>query len=265
MRLLPGQGFDWIETGSGRALVCRPLEPFAAHLFTTRAWTLGSVNGDGRTEAAWAAVATAMGVAPGQLARVHQVHGTTVVVRRAAGESAASNPLPEADIILSDDPSQAIAIQTADCVPLLVADRRTGAVAAAHAGWRGLAAGVPAVTVRAMADAFGSRAPDLIVAIGPSISAAQYEVGEDVRARFASSHPAQNVDAWFGLQTRPGRWLFDGWASACDQLTQAGVPHTTIFNARSCTALYPDLFCSFRRDGRAAGRMAAAIRARSGR
>jgi YfiH family protein len=265
MRLLPGEGFDWIETPGGRALVCRPLQSFATHLFTTRVWALGSSNGDARIEAAWAAVAAAMGVAPGQLARVHQVHGSTVVVRR-AGDTASSTAagfLPEADIIISDDPSQAIAIQTADCVPLLVADPRTGAVAAAHAGWRGLAAGVPGVTVRAMADAFDSRAADLVVAIGPSISAAQYEVGEDVRARFASTsrrHPADRVNTWFGSETRPGHWLFDGWASARDQLTQAGV--TQIFNARSCTALHPELFCSFRRDGRGAGRMAAAIRAR---
>jgi YfiH family protein len=263
MRLLPGEGFDWIETAGGGALVCRPLEAFATHLFTTRAWALGSPNGDGRSDAAWAAVAAAMGVAPGELARVHQVHGAAVIVRRAAGEAAASGgigSLPEADIIISDDPSRAIAIQTADCVPMLVADARTGAVAAAHAGWRGLAAGVPGVTVRAMADAFGSRAADLVVAIGPSISAAQYEVGDDVRARFSSSHPPEHVSAWFGRQTRPGHWLFDGWASAGDQLAHAGV--TRIFNARTCTALYPDLFCSYRRDGRGAGRMAAAIRAK---
>jgi polyphenol oxidase len=271
MRLLPGEGFDWIETAGGPALVCRPLERFAAHLFTTRAWALGSPNGKGHDAAgtaAWAAVAAAMGVAPGHLARVHQVHGADVVVRSATGESIASsaaNSLPEADIILSADPSQAIAIQTADCVPMLLADSRSGAVAAAHAGWRGLAAGVPGVTVRAMADAFGSRAADLVVAVGPSISAAQYEVGEDVRARFASSHPAESVGAWFGRETRPGHWLFDGWTSAGDQLVQAGVRRTSIFNARSCTAQYPDLFCSFRRDGRGAGRMAAAIRAKRDR
>ena len=76
------------------------------------------------------------------LVRVRQVHGADILVRRVGDDAA--DTLPEADIIVSNDPTVAAAIQTADCVPLLLADRRTGAVAAAHAGWRGLAAGVPA-------------------------------------------------------------------------------------------------------------------------
>jgi len=263
-----GAGFEWVDTAGGRALVCAPLQSFAPHLFTTRHWALGSADGDAGSTAGWAAVAAALGLAPDRLARLHQVHGASVVVRR-SGTSEPSRSrepafLPDADIITTDDPDRAVAIQTADCVPILIADTRTGAVAAAHAGWRGLAAGVPRVVVTAMADAFGSRPADLVAAIGPSISAEQYEVGEDVLARFEASDDARGrLEAWFPARTRPGHWLFDGWASAGDQLENAGVPKTRVFRAASCTALNADLFCSYRRDGRRAGRMAAAIRSRA--
>ena len=170
-------------------------------------------------------------------------------------------PRPEADIVVSDDASLALAIQTADCVPLLIADRATGVVAAAHAGWRGLAAGVPAVTVVALAHEFGSAPANLIAAVGPSISAERYEVGEDVRARFLESGwPATSIERWFPAATRPGHWLFDGWKSVRDQLLSAGVPDASIHSAAFCTSANPDLFCSYRRDGKGAGRIAAAIR-----
>jgi polyphenol oxidase len=193
---------------------------------------------------------------------MHQVHGAAVVVRR-AGDAARSTgePLPEADILISDDPSLALAIQTADCVPLLIADRVTGAVAAAHAGWRGLAAGVPGVTVAALARELGSSPADLVAAIGPSISAERYEVGQDVRSRFlAAGFSAQVIERWFHAGERPDHWLFDGGRSARDQLEAAGLQAASIHSSELCTATYPDLFCSYRRDGAGAGRIAAAIR-----
>src|SRR5262249_34925210 len=157
----------------------------------------------------WAAVADAIGVAPARLVRLRQVHGAGIVVHRAGGALDEHAALPAADIVLSDDPAAAVAIQTADCVPLLIVDARRGVVAAAHAGWRGLAAGVPGVAVAAMTKEFGSRPADLVAAIGPSISAARYEVGEDVRAAFAGSGAAPDrVAAWFPSQTRLGHWLF---------------------------------------------------------
>jgi hypothetical protein len=166
-----------------------------------------------------------------------------------------------ADILASDDRDAALAIQTADCVPILLADTRSGAVAAAHAGWRGLAARVPATAVGALATSFGSRAADLVAAIGPSISAERYEVGRDVRERFdAAGFERDRLAAWFPTVTRDDHWLFDGWQSARDQLEAAGVPAAAIHVAQLCTATYPDLFCSYRRDGTQAGRMAAVVR-----
>jgi YfiH family protein len=250
--------FEWRRTTNGRVLVCRALAPFAVHLFTTREWPLGTA-GERDRHGAWGEVAAALG-ADG-LTRAHQVHGAGVLVRRAGAAAPAAGPLTQADIIISDDPARAIAVQTADCVPLLMADRRRGAVAAAHAGWRGLAAGVPTSTVDAMAETFGTQPADLVVAIGPSICADRYEVGDEVRSAFAAGGFSRaQLAQWFLTGTRAAHWQFDGWAAARDQLQMAGVPASQIHVAALCTATDATLWCSYRRDGKAAGRIAAAIR-----
>jgi len=246
----------------GPALVCGPLRPLADHLFTTRAWTLGSGTG-GDDE--WAPVAAALAVDLARLVRVHHVHGASVVVRR-AGNPPPSGPLADADILVSNDPSVALAIQTADCVPLLIADARSGAVAAAHAGWRGLAACVPQAALDALAREFGARSDDLVAAVGPCISAPAYEVGEDVAERFAAAGFAkEQLARWFSEGGRDGRWQFDGWQAVRDQLESAGLPAHQVHLAAMCTASHPDLLCSYRRDGTRAGRMAAAIRCQAPR
>lgn len=261
MRPQPSDGFVWVQATGGPALVCGPLRHLADHLFTTREWALGSGTG---SDDEWAPVAVSLGVDLDHLVRLRQVHGSAVVVRRAG------DPLPgprqEADVVVSNDPLLAIAIQTADCVPILIADSRSGAVAAAHAGWRGLAAGVPAAAVTALARAFDARPADLVVAVGPSISAPSYEVGPDVAERFtAAGFGSDRLARWFSEGEREGRWQFDGWQAATDQLAAAGVPSDRIHAAGLCTAVYPSVFCSYRRDGKAAGRMAAAIRYRETR
>jgi YfiH family protein len=269
----PNDSFRWAQGEPGPALVCRGLEAFAHHLITTRTWALAA----GTNDAAWAEVAAAMIVSPGRLVRVHQVHGADVLIRRAGDAPLAT--LSNADIVVSNDPTLAIAIQTADCVPILIADRRTGAVAAAHAGWRGLAAGVPRVAVNALAREFGSRPGDLVAAAGPSIGACCYEVGPEVRQRFEEAGwPASTTSGWFftraqptprnpsmvGLRTgpRPGHWYFESGRAASDQLEAAGLSRDQIFLAELCTASHPGVLCSYRRDGVGAGRIAGAIRAR---
>jgi YfiH family protein len=157
----------------------------------------------------------------------------------------------------------ALAIQTADCVPILIADRRTGVVAAAHAGWRGLAARVPYEAVQALAYRFDSAPADLIAALGPSISAERYEVGIDVREKFQSAGFTEaQLANWFADGVRPEHWQFDGARSAVDQLASAGVPRDQIFACGLCSAEHADLLCSYRRDWKDAGRMAAVIRAK---
>ncbi|MBI4486619.1 MAG: peptidoglycan editing factor PgeF [Acidobacteria bacterium] len=260
MRPHPAGGFAWVDARGRLGLVCRPLARYAVHLFTTREWLLGSPSAsDDHRRLGWEQVAASLDSRAACLARLHQVHGVAVVVKRAGDQPAAR--LPDADIIMSDNAALTLAVQTADCVPMLIADRATGAVAAAHAGWRGLAARAPRVTVEAMADAFGSRPTDLVVAVGPAISATRYEVGAEVRERFqASGFTAERLSRWFPSETRAGHWLFDGTRSATEQLADAGVPAAQIHVAELCTATYADVFCSYRRDSRSAGRLAAAIR-----
>lgn len=255
------------------ALVCGPLQPFADHVFTTSAWSINPWGG--HTDPPPDDLADAVRVPPSRLIRVHQVHGREVLIHRAGQPP--PGELPDADVIVSDDPSVALAVQTADCVPLLVADRRTGAVAVAHAGWRGLAAGVPGVAVEALVREFGSRTGDLVAAVGPAIGPCCYEVGADVRTSVeAAGFPVEQIRGWFHDRPRaipenasmertpkagrPGHWFFDTWRATRDQLRSAGVPAGQIHTADLCTASHDRVFCSYRRDGKGAGRIAGAIR-----
>lgn len=270
----PNEGFAWVQLPGGPALVCQALEPVATHFYTTREWRLGFGGAEQRDEA-WGDVAGAAHVEPVRLARVTQVHGADVVVLRSgAARGSDTDRRREADIIVSNNRELTLAIQTADCVPLLLGDCRTGAVAAAHAGWRGLASHVPRMAVEALAREFGSRPSDLVAAIGPSIGACCYEVGADVRDAFRNGGFEREIGDWFFDAPRPtrenpsmlalspdrrlGHWFFDGWAAAYDQLLRAGVPLGQIHSAGLCTASHPAL-CSYRRDGAASGRIAAAI------
>jgi YfiH family protein len=272
----PDGAFAWAETSTRTALVCRPLESIARHTFTTRPWHLGS-GSHGSAAIGWDEVAQAIEVESERLVRMRQVHGATVVVQHAGHPM---TPTTDADIMLTDDPSVALAVQTADCVPLLVADSATGSVAAAHAGWRGIALRVPSVTVTALVEQLGSRASDLVAAIGPSIGPCCYEVGTDVRQRFeAQGFSNHALDRWFLLEsiesatnprlsglskrTREGHWFFDIWTATRDLLMEAGIPTGRILTAQLCTASHADAFCSYRRDGSRAGRMAAVIRSTS--
>jgi copper oxidase (laccase) domain-containing protein len=101
-----------------------------------------------------------------------------------------------------------------------------------------------------------------LIAAGPSIGSCCYEVGADVRDAFTSSGFGDSaIDRWFA-PNRPGHWMFDGWTSVREQLIEAGVPDGQIFLSRMCTSCHAAAWPSFRRDGAAAGRIAAAIRIR---
>jgi YfiH family protein len=266
------KAFEWVEILGRHALICRPMLEHAPHLFTTRRWHLGHADADPYGQDAWRDVASAVEVDDRHLTRIRQVHGSGCLTARPGGQLDDNG-----DVLVTDDRTLAIAIRAADCVPLLLVDRRLGAVSAVHAGWRGLSVRAPAAAVREMVTRYGTRPADLIAASGPSIGACCYEVGDEVRAAFEqSTFSAAERDRWF-VQTaastpqnpsmagvtpnaRPGRSYFDGWAAVRDQLRTAGVPGERIFVAELCTASHAGVLCSYRRDGRAAGRMAAAIR-----
>jgi polyphenol oxidase len=140
-------------------------------------------------------------------------------------------------------------VQVADCLPVLVSTRDGSTVAAAHAGWRGLAAGVLEATVKRLAAA----SSELIVWIGPGIGAVHFEVGAEVREAFIA-HDAAAADA-FGINAR-GRWQCDLAGLARRRLAALGIG--AVFGGQWCTYADASRFFSYRRDGRC-GRMAALI------
>ena len=178
---------------------------------------------------------------------------------RAIGRAAPSSP--DADIVVSDDPSLALAIQTADCVPLLIADRATGAVAAAHAGWRGLAAGVPGVDrrragARVRQRAGGSRRRGRTVDQRGALRSGR---GRARAIRGGGIHEPRNSSA--GSVRRRGPITGSSTAGRRRRISsnRPACRPAQIHVAALCTATHPDLFCSYRRDGKGAGRIAAAI------
>jgi YfiH family protein len=246
------EAFEWTQAAGGRVLQCVPLLGHAPHLFTTRDLQLRDDEGE------WSAVAAAMGVPPSRLRLIRQVHGTDVAVARAGVEVPVNRP--EADVIVTNDPSIAIAVRVADCAPILLADTRLGVVAAAHAGWRGAARGAAAKAVLALGEQFGSQPADLIAAIGPCLGPCCGEVGPEVADAFRDAgHAADDVKRWFA----PGagdRSLLDLGGANVDQLVRAGVPRARIYDSAICTKSHAQVFHSYRAAGAAAGRMAAAIR-----
>jgi YfiH family protein len=201
----------------------------------------------------YAALAETLGVSPTDVVRVRQVHGRALVVVR-PGETIGTPP--DADAIVSTDPTRAVAVRVADCVPVLIADRGRRVVAAIHAGWRGMAAGVCGATIETIA-AVGAAPADLVAAIGPSIGPCCYQVERPVKAAFDASQPG--AGPWFEADG-PDRWRLDLWTAAIDQLAAAGVPRASISAARLCTADNLSVCYSFRKERAEAGRMVAAIR-----
>jgi YfiH family protein len=257
--------FHWHDEVWGVSLRCRPLEQVAQHLFTTRQLRLRSAsNGPPAQVAAldpWEQAAAALGATAADLLRIRQVHGSAVhVVRNGDRREARGEGRPEADAVASDVPGAVLAVQVADCVPLLMADARSGVAAAVHAGWRGTAAGVARAAVSVLCGDLGARAGDLIVALGPSIGACCYEVGPELRDAFlrAGATRAQ-IDAWF-LEEPAGCWRLDLWRANRDQLIEAGVAPDRIHVCGLCTKTYAHLFDSYRAEGPRAGRMAALVR-----
>jgi polyphenol oxidase len=172
-----------------------------------------------------------------------QVHGSTVVDADTLGD------VPQADASVARRPGTVCAIQVADCLPVLFTDRAGSCVAAAHAGWRGLAGGVLANTVARM----GVAPEDLLAWIGPGIGPSAFEVGDDVLRAFCTEHP-ENRAAFRALHA--GKWLCDLPALARNALRRSGI--VQVHGGRWCTFSDPQRFYSYRRD-RITGRMAALL------
>jgi YfiH family protein len=177
-----------------------------------------------------------------------QVHGTQVIDAADVPPGAQT----EADASVSNVPGVVCAVQTADCLPVLLCDVHGRVVGAAHAGWRGLAAGVLENTVAAMR---ARGATDMLAWMGPAIGPARFEVGEEVRAAFLD-HDAAAAGAFVARPRHAGKYLADMYLLARQRLARAGV--TSCHGGGFCTVSDAGRFYSYRRD-RVTGRMASLI------
>ncbi len=213
-----------------------PAPPGVRAFVTTRAM------GDAKSELARAKLS---GLLPSPPKWLKQVHGTLALDAASIG----TGDLPEADASLTTERNVVCAVMAADCMPVLLAARDGSVVGAAHAGWRGLCAGVIERTAQGI-DLPGER---MVAYMGPAIGPRAYEVGAEVRDAFLARDPAA---ASAFSPVRPGHWLLDLYAIARQRLAAIGI--TAVYGGSHCTYSEPSSFFSFRRD-KAMQRMAACI------
>ncbi len=180
---------------------------------------------------------------------LNQVHGTNVVSLDMPPKN-----VPEADASTATQPGKVCAVLTADCLPVLFCDQKGTQVAAAHAGWRGLASGVLEATVAS----FQVPADQIIAWLGPAIGPQAFEVGDEVRAAFiaADSGTTESSFAESFTKSRVGHWYADLYQLARQRLMQVGV--NAVYGGDHCTFNEDKTFFSFRRDG-STGRMASLV------
>jgi YfiH family protein len=176
-----------------------------------------------------------------QLATLRQIHSNQVLEADHAG------CLGEGDALISNRPGVTLAVRTADCLPILLADPRNRAVAAVHAGWRGTVARIVPNTVQAMVERFGTRPGELVVAIGPGIGHCCFEVGPEVAAQFAPFFPERDD---LGGVTR-----IDLAETNRRQLRRNDGTVGQVATVNLCSFCRSDLFHSYRRDRAKSGRM----------
>lgn len=183
-----------------------------------------------------------LGVPRERVAAYNQVHGATVATGEPSWFTA------DADAATTNEPGVMLVMSVADCLPIIMHDAVSGAVAAVHAGWRGTVAGVARATVEAMRERYDTLPEDLTCVLGPAISAEQYEVGPEVVAAVRAAHLGDAIS-----QEQPnGHAQLDVRGANETQLRTLGVEN--IAHIDRCTALEPNRFYSYRRDRGVTGR-----------
>lgn len=182
-------------------------------------------------------VADAMGARPENLLTLYQVHSADALIVR----EPFSGDRPKADALVTDRPGIALGVLAADCGPILYADAEAGVIGAAHAGWKGALTGVLEATIEAM-ESLGARRERITAVLGPSISAANYEVGPEFVERFLLADAAN--EGYFAPSSRQAHAFFDLNRYTVDRLARAGVSAHMLDR---CTYAEDDLFYSYRR------------------
>jgi polyphenol oxidase len=196
-------------------------------------------------------LAEALGLSPAALFFPSQVHGTRIVHVTA---ETAQTELLETDALITRSAGICIAVMSADCVPILLYDRRNCAIAAIHSGWRGTVARILEKTLHRMEEEFGTQGVDIIAGIGPSVSQEAYEVGEEVVNEVNRAFGAQND---LMIAHAPDKARLDLWKANFQQLTDFGVKPGHIEISDLCTVRNNQHFFSARKGD--AGRFAAGI------
>ena len=261
---LHAAGFRWLGRGGVRALSSRALDEAGfANAFSTRAggvspFPSGDLNLAGFDEDAAENIyenrRRFLSLFDGEwaLAACWQVHGTSLrIVRAVPGRSSAGED-ERCDAAATDLSRVFVGVKTADCVPVLLGDARTGACAAVHAGWRGTSSSVVALALERMGEEYGTRARDVVAAVGPAALSCCYEVGAEVAEIFGERFPAYAGSLF--TPTREGHALVDLHAANRRQLIDAGVAAENVHAAPLCTMCRTDLFFSYRREKKVNGR-----------
>ena len=250
---LSDSGFYWRELDGVKVLVCRALEEagfpngFSTRLGGVSPFPENDLNLAGFDEDSAENIhenrRRFLDLFEGEyaLATAWQVHGNDIRVIKNRSEIRRNDE--RADAVLSDLTGVLAGVKTADCVPVLIGDRSTGAYSAVHAGWRGTVQSIVKKTVEKMLKIYGGRASDLVCAIGPAASCRAYEVGEEVIDAFADNFPQSGK---YFEATRPGHALVDLHLANKDQLIESGASEDQISTAPFCTILHTDLFFSYR-------------------
>jgi YfiH family protein len=259
--------------------------PWLVHGFSTRGGGVSSLDGEDVLNLSFTDWDTRENVAKNRavfqsaiagkaltLVSVKQIHSDVIQVLDGVAGTARFG-----DASVTEHPGLLLAIQTADCVPILLVDRRKRAIAAVHAGWRGTLARITQKAVGAMQREFASRPTDLLAAIGPSIGPCCYEVGAELVTQFASQFA--DAQEYFdeprtGDEPNPLQWLnmrppghqpppkavhLDLRKANRSQLLAAGLPADDIFTSEFCTGCRKDLFFSYRKEGPRSGRLLSVI------
>lgn len=252
-QILTDAGFYWRERAGVRVLICTRLEETGfVNGFSTRVGGVSdfpkeSLNLAGFDEDSAANIyenrRRFLKAFEGdyELVTVWQVHGDRVKLAKTLDEARSSED--RADAVVSDLPNTLAGVKTADCVPILIGDPKSGTFAAVHAGWKGTTARIVVRAAEMMVSEFGADPGSMIAAIGPCASGENYEVGADVIEHFHSAIPGS--DKYF-IATKPDHALVDLKAANRDLLINVGVPASNIFVAPFCTIARTELFFSYR-------------------
>jgi YfiH family protein len=281
--------FDWLVHGFSTRPGGSSDLPAASHSAkskTERVLNLGFTDWDSRARVTENRTKFfhAIGAENMRIAALRQIHSDVahrVDADIVEASSASRKDTLQGDALFTRDPGILLMVQTADCVPVLLADRKQRGIAAIHSGWRGTLKRIAAKTLGRMTMEFGTRPEDVIAAIGPAIGRCCYEVGSDVARDFDAQFP--DARAWFdgpfdalasgesdpnwlpwltmkppGHAPPPLRVHLDLLAANRAILTDAGIPPRQISVANLCTACHSDLLFSYRRE-KTTGRLIAAI------